>query len=397
MSTPRKRILIFSLAYFPKFVGGAEVAVKEITDRLGESYDFDMVTLRLDSQLPRREKIGNVTVYRIGMSAPVTDIGRLPLRSKIAKLLMPISGLYTSIRLHRKNKYDIVWAIMANQAGFAALFFKWLYPNVKFLLTLQEGDPLDEIQKKVRYVLPLFKQIFRRADYIQPISNYLKDFALSMGYRGEMSVVPNGVDMSKYIHIYTDNQLKESLHISTNQKVIFTASRLVIKNGLFDLIACLKLLPHTYKLVVAGDGHLRVELQKYIDQCGLQDRVVMCGFVAPDILPCYYQIAHVFVRPSLSEGLGNVFLEAMAAKVPVIGTRVGGIPDIVHHQDTGLLVHRNNPAEIAQALLLLDSDPVLRESIVNNGYKMVQHKYDWAMITNQMDAIFISLMSTIKV
>jgi len=63
----KKKILIFSTAYCP-FVGGAEVAVKEITDRLGEDFEFDMITARLDNSLPRYEKIGNVDVHRVGFS-----------------------------------------------------------------------------------------------------------------------------------------------------------------------------------------------------------------------------------------------------------------------------------------------------------------------------------------
>ena len=63
------KILIFSTAYYPKFVGGAEVAVKEITDRLSPNeYEFHLITLRLDKHLPKEEKIGNVFVYRVGFS-----------------------------------------------------------------------------------------------------------------------------------------------------------------------------------------------------------------------------------------------------------------------------------------------------------------------------------------
>jgi hypothetical protein len=63
------KILIFSLAYFPNMVGGAEVAIKEITDRIqSEEIDFSMVTLRYDSSLPKYEKIGNIKIHRIGFS-----------------------------------------------------------------------------------------------------------------------------------------------------------------------------------------------------------------------------------------------------------------------------------------------------------------------------------------
>src|SRR3989344_8202599 len=86
-----KKVLIFSLAYGPRFWGGAEIAVKEITDRIvTENVSFDMIRLRFDSALPREEKMGNVSVYRIGFSSKnpdVKDLASLPLLAN--KYLFP--------------------------------------------------------------------------------------------------------------------------------------------------------------------------------------------------------------------------------------------------------------------------------------------------------------------
>src|ERR1700733_9308394 len=112
-----KRVLIFSLTYHP-FVGGAEVALKEITDRLNTmEYQFEMITLRFDSNLPRTEKVGNVLVHRIGMSAPGAKISdrAMPLRCKISKALFPFTAFWKAARLHRQHRIDVVWAMMANQ------------------------------------------------------------------------------------------------------------------------------------------------------------------------------------------------------------------------------------------------------------------------------------------
>ncbi len=79
----KKKILIFSMAYYPRFIGGAEVAIKEITDRLSDEYVFHLVTLRYDSNLPRISQEGNVVVHRIGFSTTspsMSDLRRLPLR-----------------------------------------------------------------------------------------------------------------------------------------------------------------------------------------------------------------------------------------------------------------------------------------------------------------------------
>src|ERR1700741_5145738 len=104
-----KRILIFSLTYHP-FIGGAEVAIKEITDRINpDEYEFDMITLRFDSRLPEVERIGNVTVHRIGVTEPNPKISdrNLSPALKRAKLFFPFTSYRAARELHRKNPYDM--------------------------------------------------------------------------------------------------------------------------------------------------------------------------------------------------------------------------------------------------------------------------------------------------
>jgi glycosyltransferase involved in cell wall biosynthesis len=95
------------------------------------------------------------------------------------------------------------------------------------------------------------------------------------------------------------------------------------------------------------------------------------------------KISDVFVRPSLSEGLGNAFLEAMAASIPVIGTPVGGIPDFLKDEETGLFCEVGNPEDIAQKIEKLVFDDSLRKRIIENGLELVKEKYDWGFIAAQ--------------
>ena len=211
----KKRVLIFSLAYVP-FVGGAELAVKEITERI-KDIDFDIITLRFNRKWAKKEKIGNVNVYRIGGG----------------KLFFPFFAFYKARQLHKKNGYDSVWSIMANRAGFAALFFKLWNPKVKYLLTLQEGDVLDYPEKRMGlakiFIGGLFKKVFTKSDYVQAISNYLAGWARNMGAKAPVEVVPNGVDLKNLKSQISKIKNKE-------EKIIITTSRLVRKNGMDVLI-----------------------------------------------------------------------------------------------------------------------------------------------------------------
>src|SRR5687768_17165314 len=113
-----KRCLIFSTAYYPKLVGGAEVAIKEITDRIQPAdIFFDMVTLRFDSDLPQVEKIGNVTVHRIGWTKKnpsAQELLQFPMY--LNKVFYPLLAFFKAFRLHLKYKYDLFWGMMSYAA-----------------------------------------------------------------------------------------------------------------------------------------------------------------------------------------------------------------------------------------------------------------------------------------
>ena len=377
-----KRILIFSTSYSPLW-GGAEIALKEITDRLkSEDFCFDMVTMRHDKALPKFEKFGKINVYRISSS----------------KLLFPFSGYFKALSLHRKNKYDIAWSMMAGRNGFAALFFKSTYSKVKFLLTLQEGDRLSYPKERAGMLWFLvggsFKRIFTKADSIQVISKYLETWARDMGYKGEMEVVPNGADIEKFQttkHRTQIEELKKELGIEDGEKVIITTGRLVEKNAVEDIVRALTFLPDNYKLLIAGTGELFYELRKLTDELQLTKRVLFVGHIEHGELPKYLHISDVFVRPSLSEGLGISFIEAMAAGVPVIATEVGGITDFLKDPSnpsgqapTGLFCGVHDPRGISEKAELLMGDNILRENIIKNAQAMVRDTYDWNLIARDM-------------
>ena len=403
MENKAKKILIFSTAYFP-FVGGAEVAVKAITDRISD-IEFSMITARMDSRLPKFERLGHIDVYRVGIGWPIFD-----------KLWLAFRGAGVAQKLHKKNRYDAIWSIMASFGGLAARVFKKKNPDIKFLLTLQEGDNLVEVERKVRLIRRWFKNIFTSADYIQAISNYLADWAKKMGAVCPIEVVPNGVNIKKFSiddFRLTIDDFKRKLGIGEDEKVVITVSRLVKKNGVEDLIEAISQLspprrdPVHYKynkvagqitnyklpvkLLICGDGEERQKLEVRSKKLGIENKVKFMGFIAPAELPKYYAIADVFCRPSLSEGLGNVFLEAMAAGVPVIATPVGGIPDFLKNGETGLFCHVRNPESIAEKIKWILDEKNKEEvaRVVANAREMVGRKYDWEIIAEKMEKIFM--------
>ncbi|MFA6254848.1 MAG: glycosyltransferase family 4 protein [Patescibacteria group bacterium] len=368
------KVLIISLAYLP-FVGGAELAVKEITDRI-KGIEFDLITVDLDGKQKEVEQIGNINVHRIS-------------KGKLAKYLFPFAAYKKAAELQKQNHYDLVWAVMANQGGLAALKLKKNFPEVKYLLTLQEGDSLKRIWSRTWFMRSLYKNIYRQADFIQAISSFLAKRAKKYGYTGQISIVPNGVDLANFSREFSSLELanlRQKLGLTPEDKVVTTISRLVYKNGVDILIRAIKDLP--VKVLIIGSGQLEIKLKSLAQEMGVRDKILFLGYIGQKDLPPYLKISDVFVRLSRSEGLGSAFLEAMAAGVPVIGTKVGGIPDFLKKGETGLFCELKNPTDLALKLKILFNDETLRQKLISNGRNLVLQDYDWQAIAVKMENIF---------
>ncbi len=379
-----KKVLIFSHAYFPNWVGGAEIALKEITDQIpsGE-IEFHLVTLGAGES---DEKIGNINIHRV---RPFGFLTYNKFLHKIAKYLFIFQAYLKAKKLHKKHGFNTIWSLMASYGGFSALFFKRKYKDTKFVLTLQEGDPIEYILKRLGIFKSFYRSIFKNADVVSVISTYLGKFAKDMGFKGEPIVVPNGVDVkhfSKEISQIERENIRQNFGFKNEDTVLVTASRLVRKNGVEDIISALKYLPESCKLLVVGVGELEGKLKDQSKNLGLEDRVKFAGFVAHTDLPKYLKSSDVFVRPSLSEGLGNSFLEAMAAGLPTVATPVGGIPDFLTHEETGLFCQVQNPESIATQVKRL-KDENLKSLLIANAFKMVEQKYTWEKIAEEMKGI----------
>lgn len=392
-SNGAKRILIFSLAYFPKPVGGAEVAVKEITDRMSDT-EFHLVTLRFDRERAPQEKIRNVTVHRIGFGGG----------SIFNKLLFQFYAPFHARRLHRKHAFDCQWAIMAHSAGVPAAIFKWFYPEIPYVLTLQEGDTPEYIEKKMLPLWPLFARAFTCADVITAISSFLGVWARKRGFKGPLHVVHNGVDIQHFSREFpkqTIDEIKDKLGKNMGDVFLVTTSRLVEKNAIDDCIAALPRLPHNVKFMILGVGPLEARLKNMVLKENLTARVKFLGHVGHEDLPKYLAASDIFIRASRSEGMGNSFVEAMAAGLPVIATQEGGIADFLFDEKrnpdkpvTGFAVDKNSPQSIVAAVTYVIEHPEKVRGVIATAKAMVTDEYNWDSIARTMkEHVFLPLFS----
>jgi glycosyltransferase involved in cell wall biosynthesis len=173
-------------------------------------------------------------------------------------------------------------------------------------------------------------------------------------------------------------------------------ARLVYQKGFDTTIRALPLLPAHIKLLIVGGGPDEQSLKDLAAELKLDDRVIFAGQVERSEVSKYRLAGDIFVGPSRSEGLGNAFLSAMACRLPVVATQEGGISDFLFDAKrnpqagtTGWAVDKEDPEQIAQAVLDILAHPEVVDEVTSRARKMVEEEYDWDIVAKKMkDEVF---------
>ena len=353
----------------------------------------------------KHEVMDNIKVYRFAYFVPYSlqkvcyNGGVLEnlKRYKLAVLQLPLLFSFeflNMIRLIKKEKIDVVHAHWILPQGFLAYLCKKLY-GIPYIATAHAGDvfPLKSI-----FLRFLSNLAIKEAGCCTANSSFTKRKLLKISNNKDIKIIPMGVDLSVFSQKNKNKNLKKKLEIKS--KFILTVGRLVEKKGVKYLILAMKDVAKRFpdsKLVVVGDGPERNGLEILAKELKLEDSIVFMGSLENRHLPEFYATADLFVGPSIvtqsgdTEGLGVVFLEALASGTCVIGSDVGGIPDIIKHNKTGLLVKQKSPRQLSNAIIRLLSDKSLRKRLAANGQKKVRSSYSWALIGKRFNELVTSI------
>jgi len=180
------------------------------------------------------------------------------------------------------------------------------------------------------------------------------------------------------------------------------AGRLIEKKGLPVTVRAfstfLKQHPNA-TLTIAGEGPLLSELQKFVRESGISDRISFAGFVSQEQLREIYYRSHIFLHPSQTgrdgnqEGIPNSMLEAMASGLPVFATEHGGIPEAIENGVSGVLVPEHDYEALARALLNAAQDPSLLSRIGRAGAEAVKHNFDRAAQAQRLEEIYLRMIA----
>ncbi len=207
-------------------------------------------------------------------------------------------------------------------------------------------------------------------------------------------VVPYGIDLEMF---RPDTEGKgQWAEGRAGTTVIGAVSRLSPEKGfdyLLRAIAALRERGAKIRLILAGDGPSRAELERLTRELGLRDHVEFAGELAHEDVPAMLARFDIFAMPSTWEGFGVSALEASAMELPVVASNIHGIPDVVLDGETGLLVPSGDVPALADALENLVADPDLRRLMGVAGRAFVQREYRWQDNARLMEELYAKMVT----
>ena len=265
------------------------------------------------------------------------------------------------------------------------IFIKKLVPGIKFFVTFHGYDIRAALSKNDFF----YKNLFTLADGVISICDYNSNRLREIGCPKEKIFrVNNGVNLNffakKEVAGFFD--LKDEI-------IILTVARLEPEKNLIFAICLIDKLARNFshkkiKYLIVGDGSLRSELEAKVDELNLQGTVFLLGAKSKMEVRGLLEKADIFLLTSTQEASPIVILEAMAAKVAVAASSVGGIPEMIKDGETGILLNLSEVEFSFQKLYLLMIDQKLRFKIVEKAYQYVSEQHNMDFIINKLIKIY---------
>lgn len=414
-STPPARRLLLVLTEFPPSFGGMQTHALALCRWLRQrGYDITVVTYRWEDG-PVEDVACDFPVHRI--------LSRIAYHANLRKLerIIRETGpqlIYSSTVYYGELAERTGRPMLCRSAGNDVLrpWIAWPFPAGSQLLDVPAverylyrrwrrwrwPESLEGLLVKTRFAVmrnsaQAMRCIFANSEFTGTLLAQCRIPA------GQVRILPGGVDVS---YFERPRRSRAELGLSAHVFYLLTACRLVEKKGLDVLLAALarmQPLPFPLKLLIAGEGRHRRELEAGIVSLGLEDRVQMLGYLSQDQLRDYLHAADLFVLSSRevadhrtglrdAETMGRVLCEAAAAGRPRLATQSGGIPSVMEHGVDGWLVREACPTSLAQAIHTLATTPALRQTLAHAAQQRAGREFDWAVLFAAHEAEFESLL-----
>ena len=347
-------------------IGGTERILASVLERADPALTrMELVTLAPPGPISARLGAGGVEVRSLGRHG----------------LLAAFAALS---RLIRREHYDVVVAYGFKATTVTRVLVRLFSPSTALVCGVQAlhvSEFEDLHGPKARFVSLVERIGAPLVNVYEANSQGALEMLASIGIpRSKLHYIPSGIDPAEW---------PEAERPSSRTPTILCVARFVARKRQQDLIAAARILAADrlqFRLVFAGDGPRFDQLRRTAADLG--DRVSFLGPVVGADLVALYGEADVFCLPSAWEGMAGSVLEAMSTGLPVVGTDVNGIADLVVPGETGLLVPPASPAELADALRRLVGDPKLRARLGRAARRRVEAEFPLERIVTRKQELY---------
>lgn len=371
-------IALFASAFHPH-LGGVEELVRQLAHAYRhKGHQAIVVTNRWPPELPESEEYEGLPVYRFAMRTPGGSF------REQAKFQLTRTATERRMRdVLKTHEIDLIHVQCVSANGYYAQIARQAL-KLPLIVTTQGERTMDagKIYQKSAFMNQMLRELLAEANHITACSQHtLNDLEEWYGspFGAKAGVVYNGIDLSSFA---------ESKPYPHPRPYILGIGRHVPQKG-FDVLlkAFAQSVQTSHDLLLAGDGPERGALEQLSAELGLADRVQFVGRADRPLAVSLFQGCSFFVLPSRLEPQGIVNLEAMAAGKAVLASRVGGVPEIVLENETGLLVPAEDVPALAQAITRLADDDALRQRLGAAGQERAK-AFDWDAIAEQYLTIY---------
>ena len=388
---------------FPRYPGDAAGQfVSRLADELSKKYEVTVIAPG-SQELPDFEVVRNVRVCRFSYFFP-HRFEKLAYGDGIienvranffCRFLIPsfsLSFLLKSIILARRC--DLIHAHWAF-SGLIALLGKRIHRK-PIVLTLR-GSDVNFNFAGTGNSKTFLRWVLQGCDHVATVSRDLsekivRDFAIAQ----KVTVVPNGVDLECF-RPRDKSGTRRILGLSDQVPVILYAGRITESKGVGYLAAAMPAVVKECEdvvFVLLGEGNLRLKISKFGEEMGIRQHILFAGYRPHDELPMWLNAADLLVLPSLSEGRPNIILEAMACGIPIVATRVGGIPELIRDGENGILVPPNDVEALTKAILAVLKMDDRRETFGKRARETLESlKVDWESSAEKMAGVYEKVLA----
>ncbi len=382
------KILVLTWEYPPRIVGGIARHVAELYPELVKrGHEVHLVTVQF-GDLPFHTVVEGLHVHRV-----IVDHSHDFLQW-VGQMNQTI-GAYGGQLIHDQGPFDLVHAhdwLVGDSA--IALKHHFRLPLVATIHATEHGRNRGIHTYIHRYVHQQEHTLTYEAWRVIVCTKYMRQQLLTTldMPMDKIDVIYNGIrSEKKQISPEDDPQTYRRHFAQDAEKIVYYVGRMAPEKGIARLVDAapqvIAALNAQVKFVIIGGGNT-VPFQRQVEQMGLGPYFVFTGFLPDAELDIFQTIADCAVFPSLYEPFGIVALESFAARVPVVVSDAGGLPEVVQHELTGIVTRRDDPASIAAGILKVLNHPQFSAQLVENAYQDLSQRFRWDQIAAETEAVY---------